>query len=199
MKFSDIPEMTSVGNYETNMPLSLLENKIVEWIDDKDLPLVLNPDFQRGHVWTKEQQIAFVEFFLRGGMTGRVLYFNYPNWGHFTPIPKGQYSEFIIVDGLQRLTALRKFVRGEIPAFGHYHNNSSLCEVNTAYTGDHPYFSDRIRMCRASDNLKINVNNLKTRAEVLQWYLDFNVGGTPHSKKEINKVKKLLEEEKEKV
>lgn len=42
----------------------------------------------------------------------------------------------------------------------------------------------------------INVNNLKTREEVLQWYIDFNAGGTVHSKEEIDRVKKLLEEEK---
>lgn len=45
------------------------------------------------------------------------------------------------------------------------------------------------------ESIKININNLKTREEVLQWYIDFNSGGTVHSKSEIDRVKKLLEEE----
>ena len=31
--------------------------------------LQFNPDFQRGHVWTEGQQIAFMEFLLKGGKT----------------------------------------------------------------------------------------------------------------------------------
>jgi len=38
------------------------------------------------------------------------------------------------------------------------------------------------------------VNNLKTRKEVLQWYIEFNSGGTVHTDAEIQRVKKLLEE-----
>lgn len=37
-----------------------------------------------------------------------------------------------------------------------------------------------------------NIASLKTRKEVLQWYLDFNIGGTIHTEEEISKVKKLL-------
>ena len=39
-----------------------------------------------------------------------------------------------------------------------------------------------------------NVNNLKTRADVLRWYLEMNTGGTPHSKEEIKRVEELYEE-----
>ena len=43
--------------------------------------------------------------------------------------------------------------------------------------------------------LSINIATLKTRKEVLQWYLDFNTGGVIHTDKEINKVKDLLRKE----
>jgi hypothetical protein len=36
------------------------------------------------------------------------------------------------------------------------------------------------------------VNDLRTRKEVLQWYLDLNTGGTIHTSDEIEKVKRLL-------
>ena len=41
-----------------------------------------------------------------------------------------------------------------------------------------------------------HVNYLKTRREVLEWYLQLNGGGTPHSQKELDRVRGLLEKEK---
>lgn len=40
----------------------------------------------------------------------------------------------------------------------------------------------------------LNVNNLKSEKEVLQWYVDMNAGGTPHASEEIERVKKMIEE-----
>ena len=40
----------------------------------------------------------------------------------------------------------------------------------------------------------LNVNNLKSEKEVLQWYIDMNAGGTPHTSEEIKRVKKMIEE-----
>ena len=40
--------------------------------------------------------------------------------------------------------------------------------------------------------IKLNVNDLKTEREVLQWYVDMNAGGTPHTTEEIDRVKKLI-------
>lgn len=40
----------------------------------------------------------------------------------------------------------------------------------------------------------ISVNDLKTRAEVMQWYVDMNSGGTVHSAEEIDRVRSLIEE-----
>jgi hypothetical protein len=33
---------------------------------------------------------------------------------------------------------------------------------------------------------------LKTKQEVLQWYIELNEGGTPHTEEEINRVKELI-------
>lgn len=43
-----------------------------------------------------------------------------------------------------------------------------------------------------SHTIKLNVNDLKTEREVLQWYIDMNAGGTPHTAEEIERVKKLI-------
>ncbi|NCI19748.1 DUF262 domain-containing protein [Clostridium botulinum] len=174
MKFSDINPFTKDGDYEVNIGLKYLESTLKDY--EEDYGLELNPDFQRGAVWTEEQQVAYVEFFLRGGKTARVIYFNCPSFDRNT---SENNSPMVCVDGLQRLTALRKFLNNELKVFGSYLND----------------FEDKEIMLRSIGQLRFNVNNLKTRKEVLQWYLDFNTGGTVHSQEEINRVKELLENE----
>lgn len=169
MKFKDIPQFTKTGSYQVNMPLTYF----VKWLEDNinESGLVLNPDFQRGHVWTERQQIAYIEFLLRGGKSGRILYFNCPSWHHGS-----RDTEFVCVDGLQRITAIRRFINNEIPAFGTYYED----------------FEDRFPF---EIDVIVNINDLKTRAEVLQWYIEMNEGGTPHTEDEINRIKKMLQEE----
>jgi hypothetical protein len=174
MKYSDIEPFTKDGDYEVNIGLKYLELTLKGYEDDYGLEL--NPDFQRGAVWTKEQQIAYVEFFLKGGKTARVIYFNCPSFNRNT---KEINNPMVCVDGLQRLTALRKFLNNEIKVFGIYLDD----------------FEDKDIMLRRIGQLRFNINNLQTRKEVLKWYLDFNTGGTVHSEEEINRVKKLLEKE----
>ena len=170
--FRDIPTFTRDGSWQADFDFESCIKYIDECIEEDGLEL--NPDFQRGHVWTEEQQIAWLEFFLRGGRTSRVIYFNKPDW--FGSVPEGSYNDFVCVDGLQRLTAIRRFVNNEIKVFGSYFNE---------YT-DTPRFTMSI---------KLNVNDLKTKKEVLQWYIDMNTGGTPHTKDEIDRVRKLIEKE----
>lgn len=138
-----------------------------------DFGLNTNPDFQRAHVWTKEQQISFVEYCLRGGTTANQLYLNCPGWNF------GKTEDYVLVDGKQRLTAALSFLNNEIQAFGYYFKE----------------FQDKLRLVGPS--FSWNVNDLQTRVQVLQWYLEINFTGTPHSSSEIEKIEKLLEKEKE--
>lgn len=172
-RFKDIPQLTREGSYNVNIQLTHMLKTISEWKQDEYYQLQLNPDFQRGHVWTEDQQIAYVEFLLRGGKSARVIYFNKPSW-QMTKIVNG-YDEFVCVDGLQRITAVTKFLKNEIKVFNCYYKD----------------FEDRIPL---SVDLIFNVNNLKTKKEVLQWYVDINAGGTPHTSEEIQRIKKMIEE-----
>ena len=45
--------------------------------------------------------------------------------------------------------------------------------------------------------VRVVTNDLQTREEVLQWYLELNSTGTPHTKKELDRVKALLNRERE--
>ncbi|MCK4668252.1 hypothetical protein KAU33_15985 [Candidatus Dependentiae bacterium] len=168
MKFTEIPKFTRTATYHVDI---LLED-LKDWIERKEeMNLQLNPDFQRGHVWVKEQQIAYVEYLLRGGSSGREIYFNHPGW------MKDWKGDFICVDGLQRITACLAFLNDEIPTGG------LLCSE----------FEDDVRMADVS--LSVNINDLETRKEVLTWYIEMNSGGTIHTDIEINRVKLLLSNE----
>lgn len=171
-KFSDIPIFTRDGSYQVDVDI----RHIPGWIKDMEdeMGLELNPGFQRGHVWTRDQQIAWLEFFLRGGKTGNICYFNCPSWQR--DVPEDAYNEFVCVDGLQRLTAVCAFVNNEIPVFGSYYRE----------------YEDPRKL--SNTLLKLNVNDLKTEQEVLQWYVDMNNGGTPHTKEEIKRVEQMIQE-----
>ena len=170
-KFKDIPQFTSAGCYQVSYPLTSFVKYIEEEV--KDAGLQLNPEFQRGHVWTEEQQVAWLEYHLRGGKSGNTIYLNNPFW-HSGQIP--EEGKYVCVDGLQRITAAQRFIHNEIKVFGSY-----LKE-----------YEDRIRVLPAM--MILNVNDLKTEREVLQWYVDMNVGGTPHTTDEIERVMRIIQE-----
>lgn len=85
-------------------------------------------------------------------------------------------GEYVIVDGKQRLQAVRCFLNNEIPVFGAYFKE----------------YEDKMRMTVAS--FRWNIAMLKTRKEVLEWYLAFNAGGSVHTQEELDTVRRLLEE-----
>ena len=171
-RFQDIPAFTRDGNYRATVPWVSLEKTLAGY--DQDGMLDLDPDFQRAHVWNEAQQIRYVEFRLRRGKTGSDILFNAKGWN------RGENHPIVLVDGKQRLQAVLRFLRNEIPAFGGFYNQ----------------YIDGLRMTDA--NFVFVINDLETRAEVLQWYIDHNAGGIAHTEEEINKVKILLENEKNK-
>ena len=167
MKFRDIPHFRP-PNYRANVSWSYLEEMLASY-DEIDPKADLNPDFQRGHVWTPKQKTAYIEFILLGGVSGRDIYWNCPGWmGNFD-------GPFVLVDGKQRLNAVLEFKAGKVPIFGgHFFDE----------------FEDKLSH---EVGFVFHVNDLKSRADLLRWYLALNTGGTIHTPEEIAKVQKLLE------
>ena len=168
MRFQDIPRLTQ-ANYRIDVPVRYLEEQFAHY--EKSYGLELSPDFQRNHVWTEEQQRKYVEFLLRGGRSGRDILFNCVGFNHKTAPGK-----VVCVDGLQRLTACRKFVNNELQAFGLYCNE----------------FEDKIDLLLT---FVFCINDLPTKKQVLNWYLEINDGGTIHTKEELDKVRNMLAKE----
>ncbi len=171
-KFRDIPQFTHWANYAVDISWAYLPTYYKQAVEEYHLDP--NPDFQRGYVWTPEQKVRYVEYILRGGATGRDIQTNNPDWNSSTVIGKS----YVLVDGKQRLEAVLGFLNDEFTVFG----GSKFSE-----------FEDSLRMTGPS--FKWHVNDLATRAEVLQWYLDLNNGGTVHTSDELDRVRGLLANE----
>lgn len=168
MKWNEIPKFKEFGTLTpVNMGFLNYLEFVKKEVQENNLQMV--PDFQRGHVWTEEQQIAYVEFFLRGGKSGRDFYFN---WNEDT-------NEYICVDGLQRTTALDRFVKEEIQVFGQYFEDFGFSKREA---GGQPF-----------PEYTVNIfQNHLGRKDVLEWYIKMNSGGTPHTRGEIEKVKQMI-------
>lgn len=167
-RFRDIPQFTGSANYQVDHNFESL----LRWIYDscRYYAFELDPPFQRHHVWTKTQQIAWLEFHFRGGSTGNALFFNCKTWN------KGAVGNapVVLVDGKQRLQAIMKFMDNKIPIFGTYRKE---------FQDDLPWSHHTVR---------VHINNLQTDREVYQWYIDMNAGGTPHTLFEIGRVREMM-------
>jgi hypothetical protein len=171
LAFRDIPSFTRSCNHDVTMEWEYF----TKWVknEKEECSLELDPWFQRGYVWTKAQQIAYIEYILRGGVSGRDIYFNNPvfHQGYTNPGPLG----YVCVDGLQRITAVQGFINNQVPIFG------------DNYFRD---FDGYLRGVRASFN--VNINDLKTEKELLTWYYEMNSGGTVHTEEDLARVKERL-------
>lgn len=147
--------------------------------------LELNPVFQRGNVWSLKQQIEFVENFLRRPQAVNVkIYFN--DGKLFNKLEKNETNDFIAekwvcLDGLQRLTALLDFIDGKFACFDG--------QVTWEKIQKAPNKGEIL----CDSNLDIYQLYMKTNQEVIDFYVDFNSAGTPHSKEEIEHVKSLID------
>ena len=102
MKFTDIPQLlTNKANYKVDVGFKYFSKTINQYVEEYGL--ILNPEFQRGHVWTEEQQEKYIEYVLKGGTSGKEIFFNKPSW-HCKA--KTEYDDFVCVDGLQRILSL---------------------------------------------------------------------------------------------
>ena len=166
MDFKDIKRMPR-AYYSVDVDWEYM----VEWIAlERHEPygIELEPDFQRHHVWNEEQQTKYVEWILKGGFSGRDIFWNCKGWQDSYEGP------LQLVDGLQRITAVRKFLDDKLSVFGH---------TKSQFSG---------RIPRMECRFKFHINNLETEEEVLKWYLAMNCGGTDHTEEELNKVRKML-------
>lgn len=172
--FDAIPRV-SQARYQVDVSWRFLP----KWIQEhqNEYGLDLDPDFQRGHVWTQQQQARYVEHILQGGVSGLNIYTNCPRWEYMNNI-----GPYVVVDGKQRITAVLAFLDNQFRIF-----------EGEPYGGFHGDYTNKLSYIGPS--FKWHVHNLNTRSEVLRWYLALNNGGVVHTEEELNRVRKLLKAE----
>ena len=171
MRYDEIPKFKNFS-IDTNLAYGFVG--YINFINDavQNQGLQMQSWFQRQHVWTEDQQIAYIEFFLKGGISGRDVFFNL----------NLSTGEFVCVDGLQRTNAIERFVDNEICAFGQHCSDFRFP------------IRDVAGIPSADFKVNVHMNHIETHKEILEWYYSLNSGGTPHSKEELDKIRQLIAE-----
>lgn len=174
----------AASSYSVNIFLNHLEATFAQLTNDAKRQggmFDLEPDFQRGHVWSDQQQVAFVEALLRR-TAPMLVRFNNPSYAHVATECVGMHhADMVCIDGLQRITAIRKFLAGGLQPFG-----LSLQDLKeTPFDPTRPIFT-----------ITMEVYSFTSRANLLKFYLDLNTGGTIHTEDELDRVRFLLQQEK---
>jgi hypothetical protein len=160
--------------------VSIFAYRIRAMIDapDHEIALSVDPDYQRGHVWTEAQSAAFVGHRLEGGECPTLTI---QRWDART----SNVDE--VVDGKQRILATLGFIENRIPAL--------LSDGRLYHLRDWSE-PDQQRIVRSFElMLRARIVQCPTRADVLRLYLRLNRGGSIHTDEEINRVRALLAKE----
>lgn len=146
---------------------------------DSPLPIVF-PDYQRGHVWTDDQASRFIGFILEWG-TAPVIFLQ--RWA--PSISSNETLPDEVVDGKQRMTAICRWLNNEIPA--------SFVDGAKMFIRDYSPEDQRQLTGPGGPTLTIQYVSYSTRAEVIEFYLRMNTGGTPHADEELDRVRGILQ------
>lgn len=136
------------------------------------LQLEVNPRYQRPHRWTLPQQESFVGHVLMGGKVAALIV------REVMATEPGADDIYELLDGKQRLTALRLWLAGEIRA------RVGDCLIHIDGT-DRQFRSLSIRM---------DFVRCETELDALRLYLRLN-SGVAHTREELSRVEKMIAEE----
>lgn len=139
----------------TNMPLATLSRYPVT--GTSSLLGFRLPPFQRPEVWTQDQKIRFIESAWLGFSLGEVV------------ITQTHEKEFdaLVIDGQQRLTAIRDYMADQFPVFG-----ATWSEVDEI---------DQRRLTLSTTIGIVWLSRNLTWESLRELYIRMNYGGTAHS------------------
>lgn len=176
MRICDRADLFPQARYAIDVPIAHVESNLSTLAaDGPEFAPDLDPEYQRAHVWTREQQVKFVEYMLLGGEVARNIIFAVDG--------EVSVSRWRLIDGKQRLTALRKFIALEFGVF-----------ADEAHPNGH--FANAIAdMRRLNHSVRFVVVCLQSKLDELNLYLSINTAGTPHTQEELDKVRSIRDEE----
>lgn len=131
------------------------------WLErHKEHGIDMDPPFQRGYIWTPQQKHDFVLYQLRGGMSGKAVYWNAKGW------MKTFDGPLVLVDGKQRISAVREFLDNKLAINGYYCKDFADIALSDYY-------------------FDFYVNDLPNDEAVVDWYVGMNTGGSAHTEQDI--------------
>ena len=123
------------------------------------------PEFQRDNdKWSKKMQVKFIENIITGCVTQISLY---------TTTDK-EFPKWLILDGLQRLTAISLFLSNELKVF----NGLTYDDVKANINGEY-------------NPIEFKLYRFNNEVEAVEFYIAINENIT-HSKKDIQRAKDYL-------
>jgi hypothetical protein len=163
-----LPEPVQLGSHYDSVIYALLMQADTTaddpvWFNPTGERTVLGfplPSWQRGSVWGSRQQVSFIESVWRGIPLGT---YTYNSMVHENPKFRG-----LLIDGLQRLTAISDYTLDAFPVFSLYY--SELTRVEKRRFG-------MTKFCSYEYN---SANESELRA----YYNLMNFGGTAHTEKD---------------
>ncbi len=180
MSFSlkDVRPYIGAARYVVGVPGPRLLPFVEEHADEGGYDL--DPDFQRGHVWTDGLRSAFIEHLLRGGEHGRTIVWNSPSYDRIGDRKGDLDDTLVIVDGKQRFTAMTGFLSNQVTVFG----GATFDDFDQESKKEMTTMTGLLRMF-------MHVHGLHWRRDLLDLYLQLNTGAVPHADSEIERVKAL--------
>lgn len=169
MTYQELPHFERHSTYSVDIGWDYL----IRWMTKDESGLNdfdLDPDFQRGLVWSEDKKRSYVEYILMGGVGSRDIYFNCTTWNdsYDTPVE--------LVDGKQRMHAVLDYLNGQLSIF------------------DGLYFKDIEGRMPLQARFTVHINILREKKKILQWYLDLNSGGVAHTDTELTRVRALMDD-----
>lgn len=151
--------------------------------DIEETGLDIDPPFQRAHVWSDAQRVAFIEAVICGVSVSNRITIAHVGRRAYDMANGVEALHAVLLDGKQRLETIRRFIRGELRVFAGVDGRAE------GYT--HFEMADTIRRVgRFSVEWRIVV--VPTWEDVLRLYILMNGGGTPHTAEELDKVRVML-------
>ncbi len=158
MKLREIPQFP-FSAYRVDMSWKTIKNTFDRY--NENYGVILQPSFQRGHVWKEDQKSKYIEYCLRGGEAAREILFNCPSW-----MDKFNHP-LECIDGQQRINAVLDFLNDKVKAFGNYYSE----------------FEDELTYM--SQSFSFRVFKIKDRKELIEFYISLNIGGSYHTETDL--------------
>lgn len=172
-------EIERIGTQRFQQPIGMLARhhvlgKASRTDDDLCPRWILDPGFQRGSVWSKDQKVAWIESILRGLGLPSIIVNRFPR-----EHPTYCWSE-IVIDGQQRLRATAEFMQNKFKVYGEYYGHQSGAFQRS--------------WVMSAGLTPVIYCAYETERECAELYLKLLTAGTAHTMEELEKAKRFIEE-----